>query len=99
MRRAPFSIDSILPPVAVHTSKGASLMRYQAFAVPRLTIVMAAVAGALFVTSVGGCASDPGRERSTKAVGGLQATRDELADGRKQIDKTLAALNALETSQ
>lgn len=46
-----------------------------------------------------GCASDAGRERSTKAVGGLKATRDELAQGRKQIDEVLASLDALQQAQ
>jgi predicted nucleic acid-binding Zn-ribbon protein len=46
-----------------------------------------------------GCASDAGRERSGKAVGGLKATRDELAAGRKQIDEVLAALDSLQNAQ
>jgi chromosome segregation ATPase len=73
---------------------------YQSFAVRQLTIVIAlGLAGSLLATA-GGCSSkDPGQKRSSKAVGGLQATKLELANSRKQVDETIAALNTLETAQ
>src|SRR5690349_8204866 len=62
-----------------------------------LMVVTALTVAAVLVT--GGCAGDPGRDRSSKAVGGLKDTRDELADCRKQVDQTLAALNGLQAAQ
>jgi chromosome segregation ATPase len=55
--------------------------------------------------SVLGCASDsggektPGEQRAGAAVTGLKETRTELAAGRAQIDKTVAAMNALRDGQ
>jgi chromosome segregation ATPase len=73
-------------------------MRYQAFAVPGLAVVIT-LSGALLATS-GGCGGgDAGRDRSGKAVSGLQDTRKELDNTRKQIDETNAALNSLQTAQ
>jgi chromosome segregation ATPase len=46
-----------------------------------------------------GCSSDKGRERSSKAVGSLTATREELANSRKQTDEVLASLTALQDAQ
>src|SRR5437764_8982826 len=60
-----------------------------------LTIGFAVAVSAAGV--LGGCApSDPGRDRSTKAVTGLRDTRDELAKERAQVDQTNAALDRLQ---
>src|SRR3954471_23390308 len=48
--------------------------------------------------TAGGCASDPGRERSAGAVGGLQETRTELDATRKQVDEAIAAAAAVQSA-
>jgi hypothetical protein len=60
----------------------------------------AGIATVLFAAAmVGGCgSSNPGAERSAKAVAGLRETRDELVASRAQIDKTQAALDRLQTA-
>lgn len=60
--------------------------------------ILALSLGACFATA-GGCASDPGRERSAGAVGGLQQTRSELAAARKQVDQVVAAAAAVQSAQ
>jgi len=54
--------------------------------------------------SVLGCASDSGektagKQRAGAAVSGLKETRAELMSGKAQIDKTVAAMNALRDGQ
>ena len=52
------------------------------------------------IAAAAGCASsDPGRERATKAVSGLQDTRGSVAEARKQVDKTITAANQLQSGQ
>jgi chromosome segregation ATPase len=48
---------------------------------------------------VGCSSSDPGRERANKTVASLQSTRTRVADARKQVDKTLASANAMQSGQ
>ena len=68
----------------------------------RSTFTSLAVAGVLMVgwAAVPGCGSgDPGRDRSTKAVGSLAEVRSELSTAGKQIDETQAALTALQKGE
>lgn len=48
--------------------------------------------------AVGGCQSDPGQERSGKAVTGLRETRKELADASKQVNEAMAAADAVQAA-
>ena len=49
--------------------------------------------------SSGGDKTTAGEQRSAAAVGGLKETRAELAAGKAQIDKTIAAMNAMRDNQ
>jgi chromosome segregation ATPase len=45
----------------------------------------------------GGCSSN-GQQRSQTAVEGLQDTRNQIVQGHAQVDKVLAAMNAMQTT-